>query len=951
MVDGRAAGRRVVSPALVGRTEELATLAAAASSPPALVVLDGEAGIGKTRLVSELAGRPEMSGRRLLVGSCHRIRESFPLGPLVEALHQEGAPPAGQELSPVVGALRPLLPELAPRLPPAPLPLGDRVAERHRVFRGLRELIGSLGDTVLVLEDLHWADALTADFVGYLLAQGPPGLSLVLTYRGEEIDPRVRSAIARPPAATTRTDLLLAPLDRPHTGALAAAILGRDRVPDGLAAALHERSSGLPFVIEELVAALRVRGALPAGGSSWRAAVEQLEVPAGVRDPARERFRGLSAAARAATEAAAVLQVPVPVETLREVCQQPDRPARTALAEELAEALAEALASGLLAEHGAAVGFRHPLSAQAVYQQIPGPRRRELHRRAAAVLASTSPVPLGQVAHHLRQAGQGREWVAAVEAAADQALALGNDAEATRLLEDLLRHASLPPERRGRVAVRLGEAAIEAFRARDVVALLATVLDDELPRPVRGELRFRLGALLHEVGDDPQRARRLFAGAVADLADRPDLRAYAMVSLGVPVTAQVGKAEHQRWLQQAVQVLPAVTDRQFGTFLLGKIAMMRAAFGDRSWRQLAGRIDARTGVQPTHRREVNAYLSVGTAAGYAGHHDTAERMLAAGLRGAVAGENRRSELGHRSALALLRYCRGEWDGLATETAVLLDELAEHPRARIDAAVVSGCLALVRNELDGAFRALSQAISQCLELGGFNVLPVALEALLRLSLARGDTAEAGSSAARFLEVLDAKGVWAPDVRAMPAVVDALVASGQRDRAEALVARWRRELRQLEAPLAPAALGYAEAALAQAAGQPRPAAGGFAAAAARYEGLGCRYQAALAVERGARCRFDAGDQADAGAALLAARSAFDALGASWDHARTAQTARRHGVSLPAPHRGGRRGYGAELSPRERQVAELVRTGHSNKVIADPGQGAVAGSRWSCQHGCRL
>jgi predicted ATPase len=97
--------KRVVSPALVGRAQELERVATAVvSGPPAVVVIDGEAGAGKTRLVTELAARPELVDRRVLVGRCHRIRESFPLGPVIEALEDLGEDLDGATLSPVAGA-------------------------------------------------------------------------------------------------------------------------------------------------------------------------------------------------------------------------------------------------------------------------------------------------------------------------------------------------------------------------------------------------------------------------------------------------------------------------------------------------------------------------------------------------------------------------------------------------------------------------------------------------------------------------------------------------------------------------------------------------------------------------------------------------------------------------------------------------------------------------------
>src|SRR5690606_33250706 len=147
-------------------------------------------------------------------------------------------------------------------------------------------------------------------------------------------------------------------------------------------------------------------------------------------------------------------------------------------------------------------------------------------------------------------------------------------------------------------------------------------------------------------------------------------------------------------------------------FLLGKIAMVQLPTGDPAWRDTAGRVERQTGGEPHHRREINAYWSIGTQATYAGHHELADRLLTAGLAAAAGGDGARIETrmerSLRSGLVLLRYCQGSWDGLAEDAAVLMDELAGNPRARIDGEAAAACLALVRGDLDGAAAALTAA---------------------------------------------------------------------------------------------------------------------------------------------------------------------------------------------------------------------------------------------------
>lgn len=915
---------RVVAPTLVGRAAELELLVAAATAPPAIVTLEGEAGLGKTRLVTELAAHPEMSGRRFLVGGCRRIREPFPLGPVIEAVRGFGDDLARARFSAVVGALRPLLPELAHHLPAQPPPLDDPAGKRHRVFRALTEILASTGPAVLVLEDLHWADEQTRDFLDYLLAHSAPGLALVLTFRGEEVDPAVRALTAKLPTSTRRTEVVLAPLDEVATGTLAAAILETDQISGEFAAYLRERTAGLPFAIEEVLALLRERRDLVREGGRWaRKALDALHVPTAIRDPVLERVSRLSKGARRVVEAAAALQSSVPFPVLVATCDLDE--ARAARGAE------EALGSGLLVEHDEAIGFRHLLAAQAVYEAIPGPRRQGLHSRAASVLKALHQVPLGQVAHHLRLAGRLDEWVEAAEEAADVALGLGHDAEAARLLEEVLRQAPLDGDRRGRVAVKLARAVNETLHiTKDVTDLLSQVLEERLPEAVRGELALCLALALHQSGGDPHLLRQLFTEAVDNLGDRPDLRAWAMVGLAIPVVPGVPLSETKHWIDRVLELLPDVDDRVFEVFLLGKVAMMLASMGDPAWHDLIERIEERTGGSPRQYREVNAYYSVGREACYVGHHETAHRLLNRGLEGAVACENRRLELMIRSALTLCNFRRGAWDPAGRDIDVLLTELADYPLFRIDVEVVAGGLAVAHGDLDAGRHKLSEAMVTAERVGAFEALTLPAGALVRLHHLRGDLDGAVTIAKRCLDVVEVQGEWASVSPALPPAVEALVAAGQTAQARSLLGRCVDELGDRDVALAPAAIAFARGVLAAASSDWREAIDQFLDAAARYDALPCPYEAAQARERAGECLATTGDDR-AGEILLAALASYGRMGASWDAARCARAGRSHGVRLPEPHRGGRRGYGDALSPREEQVARLAATGRTNREIA--------------------
>src|SRR5699024_3314374 len=108
----------------------------------------------------------------------------------------------------------------------------------------------------------------TSDFLAYLLSAPPPALTAVLTYRREQAS-HVRAVPATLPAGTTRAHVALAPLDEAGTGALAAAILGTDGVSQEFARHLWERTAGLPFAVEEVIALVRERGLLVQRGDRW----------------------------------------------------------------------------------------------------------------------------------------------------------------------------------------------------------------------------------------------------------------------------------------------------------------------------------------------------------------------------------------------------------------------------------------------------------------------------------------------------------------------------------------------------------------------------------------------------------------------------------------------------------------------------------------------------------
>ncbi|MGW0811154.1 helix-turn-helix transcriptional regulator [Nonomuraea sp. NPDC002799] len=918
-------------PAFIGRADAMATVVDALAQPAALVLIEGEAGIGKSRLVDECLATPALRDLRVLMAVCPDLREPFPLGAVVDGLRLFHDRLSALELSPLAGALRPLFPEWSALLPPALESLADLQETRHRLFRALTELIDALGIEVLVVEDAHWADAATLDWLLMLCASGGGRRSIVATYRPADVSERspLLRLTSRLPRKMRQERVSLEPLDVAQTRAFVASMFSDAEVSEKFAAFLREHTGGIPLAVEETVRLLRDRRDIFRDETGWRRRLMgELQVPPTVRDSVLERAARFSPATRAVLQAAAVLEAPADEYLIAAVADLDEHATR--------DSLAEALASGLMRETARdAFAFRHILASHAVADAIPVPTRRLLHRRAAVSLRDREHPPAVRLCRHFREAGDVGEWCRYAEASAELALESGDDQTGVALLHELLTTADHPVDRRVRLAQKLGQAATltaePLFGLGELVreALEHVLADPDLPQDDRGEIRLRLGQVVLHLGRFEDGAAHVEA-AVSDLEHRPALAVQGMFILATPFNAAWPAARHLAWVDRAVALLPylqAPVERQ--VFLTGHVMSLLLLGEGEGWR-VAETIPRTAESQLERRGIVRTRLIVAQSALLWGRYPQARAGLAA--VGAMV-----EDIGYRRVAdtvrigqARLAWHTGDWQGLDEIVEDLATSESADAATRLEARTIQGQLDLASGARPRAERRLGLVLEANRPRGSADPFVFPNAALARIALSEGDHEGAIELTEPIMGMIDRKGMWLWATDLMPVHVNALIAAGRTGEARALVNTFTDGLAGRDIPGPAASLATCLAIVAEAEG--RDAEALFAEAARAWAALPQPYDELLTLERQGRFLLGSGAGERGLAVLSDVQQRLQDLGARWDADRVAHLLRGHGVEVSRPWRGGRKGYGDRLSPRELEIVNLLALGWTNKRIAE-------------------
>ena len=908
---------------LIGRDVERDRLGAqlqlALGGDGALVLVSGEAGVGKTRLLDDLASSTDVPVLRGAAG--HDTTPAY--GPVVAALrsHLRTDPDALGDCGPLAEHLRSLLPELGP----APDSI-DSETLREAVRCAFAAIAAERG-ALIVLDDLQWSDAATLELLAEL---GPTvseaALLIVGAYRSDELPRehplrRTRNELRRRRALD---EISLAPLDEAGTAALLEHVLSAPPSAP-LVRTVQGRSQGLPFFVEELASALQAEGGLQAGRAGLELAEgSEVSVPETVRDAVLLRCADLSPAGRRAAEVAAVAGDRFRIEPAVELADEPG--------------IGELLEHGLVRECGDGVAaFRHALVRDALYRDVPWLRRRALHRELGERLEGDGG-PSVEVATHWVGAHDEERARSAFLHAADEFEAVDAFRDAAAMARRALElwpdgeevEARLNAlECHGRWAELAGELS-DAARTWREVSELRDAAGDALGV---GAAQRRLGQVCALQGDR--------AGAIEALSAGAD----AFAAGGDPAAAASDRLGAADFLQFAGRHGPSLE--------LSRLAGEEARAAGRL--DLQSRALAAEGVVLAKRGEfdpglelvkqglslalehglttegIDAYQRLGTVFETSGDYGGAREALSSALTLCEASGEHGPEAGCVACLAYVLRELGEWPRSLEICRELIDE-HEGDGVRAVADGVLGYIRAVRGELGPARRTLSAGLQLARRL---DVLSMQVDCAASLAVVADydSDLEQALEHCRFL-----LGRWERSEDHHYAIWGLRVAAclfaraGSGEEAHAAARGLTRIASESGHPDALAALAHALAEIALMDGEPELAVEQLARSTELHASLRIPAERAQVLHRAGIALAAAGERELAIERQSEAYRLARSLGARPLAGRAAAAIEELGES--AEQRLGRAaidGEGSSLSRRELEVVRLVADGLTNREIA--------------------
>jgi DNA-binding CsgD family transcriptional regulator/tetratricopeptide (TPR) repeat protein len=915
---------------LVGREHELeqldAALDALAAGGAGCVAIEGEPGIGKSRILAELRERAEQRGHIVLHGQAAEFERDRPFGVLIETLDPYLSAQLENGLGAAPEQLREELAAIFPALRgdgTSPAAIGDERYRSHRAVRTLFELLAAGKPLVIALDDVHWADEATVELLGALLrrpAEAP--VLLILAFRPGSAPPRLVAALAAPLAAR----LELGQLSEDEAAALLAEVDADSR------AAILSHGGGNPFYLEQL-SRLEQPLRLNRGGPG----PDHGDVPAGVAASLAEEVAAISAEARALLEAAAVAGEPFDPGVAAEIAGLDQAVALTALDELLERELVRAT------DVPRRFIFRHPLVRRSVYESVGGGSRLAAHTRAAASLGSRGAAA-AERAHHVEQAAsQGDAEAIEVLLEAADAAAARAPAVAARWLEGALR-LLLDDDRERQISVRVALASAlrsigELERCHEILLETIELIGAE-DEPRRLQLTAWCAAVEHWLGRHEDAHLRLIRaweelgdhGTAESTALQIELAIDGLYTLDYEQTLEMGAGalENARRLGEPALTALAAAALSLGEATEGRIEAAREHHAEAV--HLLDRL-----ADEELASHLDAFYYIAWVENYLEHYDAALAHIDRGIAIArAAGEGR--------LLIPLMLSKG----YPLELQGRLAEAAEVCEAAVEAARLSGNrhylfwalfeLAWPRyfaGELDGAIEACEESLHYGERLTG-GTIPSAGGgpgwALAVALFTSGETEKAfaamqalGTEEVEFAVPVERCFDWETFALAELEAGDVEAAEAHAKRAEELSAG----LGGLRLPEALAARARAAILLhkGDAAAAVAPARVGVEGAAAAGAGL----QAAFSRVLLGRVLAAAGEREPAIAELREAERELDACGSLRERDAVRRDLRKLGVRREA--RGPAAGETGvdSLTKREREIAALVTDRMTNKEIA--------------------